>query len=101
MPAIEGQMQSPYDPSDNEGPCTADIRHNFNFGGSYAVPGTSAGGGPLQIGAVFSALSGRAFTPGIGTFDQSGQGTGTIRADCLAAPIYNYDLDYLFPDLNT
>src|SRR5262249_24004574 len=24
--------------------------------------------------------------------------TGTLRADCLADPIYNYDLSYLFPD---
>ena len=38
---------------------------------------------------------------GVGTFDQSGQNTGTLRADCLAGADYNYDLDYLFPDLNT
>src|SRR5262245_6718304 len=98
---IEGQMQNPYDPADNEGPCTADIRHNFNFGDSYAIPHTSMSGGPLQVGAVFTALSGRPYTPGLGTFDQSGQNVQIIRADCLADPIYNYDLDYLFPDLNT
>ena len=95
------QAMNPYDPSNNEGPCTSDIRHNFNFGGSYAVPGGSVGGGPLQIGAVFSALSGRPFTPGVGSFDQSGQNTGQLRADCLADPIYDYSLSYLFPDLNT
>ncbi len=96
------QAMNPYDPSNNEGPCNADIRHNFNFGGSYAVPGGSFGGGPLQIGAVFSALSGRPFTPGIGSFDQSGQNTGQLRADCLGpAPTYDYSLGYLFPDLNT
>ena len=39
---INGQAHSPYDPSNNEGPCTSDIRHNFNFGGSYAIPGTHA-----------------------------------------------------------
>jgi hypothetical protein len=95
------QAMNPYDPSNNEGPCNADIRHNFNFGGSYAVPRASIGGGPLQIGAVLTALSGRPFTPGVGTFDQSGQNTGTLRADCLESPIYNYGLDYLFPDPNT
>jgi len=95
------QAMNPYDPSNDEGPCTFDIRHNFNFGGSYAVPGTSVGGQPVIVGAVFSALSGRPFTPGLGTFDQSGQAVNAIRADCLANPIYNYSLDYLFPDPNT
>jgi Carboxypeptidase regulatory-like domain/TonB-dependent Receptor Plug Domain len=96
------QAMNPYDPANNEGPCASDIRHNFNFGGSYAIPHTAMSGGPVQVGAVFSALSGRPFTPGIGSFDQSGQNTGQLRADCLGpAPIYNYDLDYLFPDVNT
>jgi Carboxypeptidase regulatory-like domain/TonB-dependent Receptor Plug Domain/TonB dependent receptor len=98
---INGQAHNPYNPADNEGPCDSDIRHNFNFGGSYAIPYTSFSGGPLQIGTVFTALAGRPFTPGLGTFDPTGQNTGTIRADCLADPVYNYDLDYLFPDLNT
>jgi hypothetical protein len=96
------QAMNPYDPSNDKGPCTFDIRHNFNLGGSYAVPGTSVGGGhPLSVGAVFSALSGRPFTPNVGTFDQSGQVINALRADCLADPVYNYGLDYLFPDLNT
>jgi hypothetical protein len=95
------QATNPYDPSNDEGPCTFDIRHNFNLGGSYDVPGTGVHGGPLQVGAVFTALSGRPFTPGLGTFDQSGQVINAIRADCLADPIYNYSLDYLFPDPNT
>jgi hypothetical protein len=95
------QATSPYDPSNSEGPCNFDIRHNFNVGGSYAVPGTSAGGGPLQIGTVLTALSGRPYTPGVGTFDQSGQNIGVLRADCLADPIYNYDIAYLFPDATT
>src|SRR5437867_11376687 len=60
------QAMNPYDPSNNEGPCASDIRHNFNVGGSYQVPKTSMGGNPLQIGAVFTALSGRSFTPGVG-----------------------------------
>ena len=95
------QASNPYDPSQNKGPCDFDIRHNFNVGGSYEVPKTSQAGGPLQIGVVFSALSGRPFTPGQGTTDPSGQGIGVIRADCLAEPIYNWDLDYLFPDART
>ena len=99
--AANEQAMNPYDPSNNEGPCGFDIRHNFNLGGSYSVPGTSIGGAPVQLGTVFTALSGRPFTPGVGTFDQSGQSTGFLRADCLATPIYNYSLDYLFPDPNT
>ena len=95
------QAMNPYDPANDEGPCTYDIRHNFNLGGSYAIPGTSLGGYPLTLGAVFSALSGRPFTPNVGTFDQSGQAINAIRADCLADPIYDYSLSYLFPDLNT
>jgi hypothetical protein len=95
------QATNPYDPSNDKGPCTFDIRHNFNLGGNYSVPGTSVGGTPLQIGAVLTALSGRPFTPGLGTFDQTGQAINAIRADCLADPIYNYSLDYLYPDLNT
>jgi hypothetical protein len=95
------QATNPYDPANDKGPCTFDIRHNFNFGGSYSVPKTSIGGQPLVIGAVFTALSGRPFTPGQGTTDNSGQIINAIRANCLADPIYNYDLGYLFPDLNT
>jgi carboxypeptidase family protein/TonB-dependent receptor-like protein len=95
------QATNPYDPSNDEGPCTYDIRHNFNFGGSYAVPKTSIAGQPLVVGAVLTALSGRPFTPGQGSTDNSGQVINAIRANCLADPIYNYDLNYLFPDLNT
>jgi len=96
------QADNPYDPANSKGPCNFDVRHNFNIGGSYAVPGgDKLGGGALQVGTVFTALSGRPFTPGVGTFDRSGQNTGWLRADCLAAPIYNYDLGYLFPDDKT
>jgi hypothetical protein len=94
------QAMNPYDPSNNEGPCNADIRHNFNVGGSYIVPKATSAARPLQVGAVFSALSGRPFTPGRDV-RPVGPEHGQMRADCLADPIYNYDLDYLFPDLNT
>jgi len=95
------QATNPYDPTNDKGPCTFDIRHNFNLGGSYSVPGTSIGGQPVAVGAVFTALSGRPFTPGQGSTDNSGQVINAIRANCLVDPIYNYDLNYLFPDPST
>ncbi|MEO8682818.1 MAG: TonB-dependent receptor, partial [Vicinamibacterales bacterium] len=99
--AANAQAANPYNPAANKGPCDFDIRHNFSAGGSYEIPGARLGGGPLQVGAAFSALSGRPFTPGQGTTDLSGQATGVMRANCLAEPIYNYDLDYLFPNPTT
>jgi hypothetical protein len=99
--AANGQAANPYNPADAKGPCGFDIRHNFNVGGSYAIPFTSKGGGPVQIGTVFTALSGRPFTYGQGTTDNSGQVVNVIRANCNAEPDYNWDLDYLFPDANT
>jgi hypothetical protein len=99
--AANAQAANPYNPADSKGPCNFDIRHNFNVGGSYAIPGGSFGGGPLQIGTVFSALSGRPFTYGQGTTDNSGQVVNVIRANCLVDPTYNWDLDYLFPDATT
>ena len=99
--AANAQAANPYDPAANLGPCDFDIRHNFSAGGSYEVPGARMGGGPLQIGVAFSALTGRPFTPGQGTTDLSGQATGVMRANCLAEPTYNYDLDYLFPNPTT
>ena len=95
------QATNPYDPTNDNGPCTFDIRHNFNLGGSYSVPGTSIGGQPVAVGAVFTALSGRPFTPGQGSTDNSGQVINAIRANCLVDPLYNYDLNYLFPDPST
>ena len=65
------------------------------------VPHASIGGGPLQVGTVFTALSGRPFIFGQGTTDNSGQNIGVIRANCNADPIYDYSLDYLFPDATT
>ena len=99
--AANVQTANPYNPADSKGPCNFDITHNFNVGGSYAIPGASFGGGPLQIGTVFTALSGRPFTFGQGTTDNSGQAVGVIRANCLADPVYDWSLDYLFPDANT
>jgi hypothetical protein len=95
------QATNPYNPANDLGPCTYDVRHNFNFGGSFEVPKTSVAGPPLQIGAVLTALSGRPFTFGQGSTDNSGQAINAIRANCLADPIYNFDLGYLYPDPNT
>jgi hypothetical protein len=53
------------------------------------------------VGSVYTALSGRPFTPNISSRDQSGQNTGSLRADCLADPVYNYDPSYLYPDADT
>ena len=72
--AANAQAANPYNPADNKGPCNFDIRHNFNVGGSYEIPGASIGGGPLQIGTVFTALSGRPFTLRAGHDRQFGSG---------------------------
>jgi hypothetical protein len=86
-------MNNPYNPSANRGPSGFDVRHNFNVGGTYAIPDSNAlgtfGRGWL-IGTVFTALSGRPFSARIGSRDRTGQDTGWEYADCLAAPIYDY-----------
>jgi len=84
------QAVNPYNPAANRGPCTFDRRHNFNVGGIYSVPGNNAVTRHLEIGTVFTALSGAPFTPNISSRDQSGQDTGSVRANCLADPIYDF-----------
>jgi hypothetical protein len=84
------QANNPYDPAANRGPCGFDRRHNFNVGGVYAIPGTNAVTRGWEIGTVFTALTGRPFTPNVSSRDQSGQDIGAIRADCLADPIYDF-----------
>jgi hypothetical protein len=85
------QANNPYDPAANKGPCSFDRRHNFNVGGVYAIPG---GRNPVtsgwEVGTVFTALSGRPFTPNVAGRDRSGQDTGSLRADCLASPSYDF-----------
>ena len=86
-------MQNPYNPAFNQGPCDHDVRLNFNVGGIYSVPKFSKlgrFGEGWEIGAVFTALSGRPFTANVGTTDVSGQDVnGVQRADCLLTPQYN------------
>jgi hypothetical protein len=87
------QAENPYDPAANRGPCTYDRRHNFNISGTYAIPeATSLGamGRGWQIGTVFTAMTGRPFTANISSRDLSGQNTGSVRANCFAAPIYDF-----------
>ncbi len=84
------QQENPYNPSSNRGPCGFDRRHNFNVAGVYSIPGNNAVTKGLQVGTVFTALSGRPFTPNISSRDQSGQDTASVRANCFADPIYDF-----------
>jgi carboxypeptidase family protein/TonB-dependent receptor-like protein len=84
------QANNPYNPAANRGPCGFDRRHNFNVGGVYSIPGNNPVTRGLEVGTVFTALSGRPFTPNISSRDQSGQDTGSVRANCLADPIYDF-----------
>jgi hypothetical protein len=87
------QANNPYNPAANKGPCDFDRRHNFNISGTYSF-GDSDALGPISrgwaIGTVVTVMSGRPFTPNISSRDQSGQNTGSLRANCLAAPIYDF-----------
>jgi hypothetical protein len=86
------QKDNPYDQMNNKGPCSHDVRLNFNVGGTYAIPklGGSRMGEGWEFATVFTAFSGRHFTPGLSSRDRSGQDTGTIRANCSATAIqYN------------
>lgn len=87
------QANNPYDPASNRGPCDFDRRHNFNLSGTYTFPDSDKLGALSRgwtVGSVFTALSGRPFTPNLSSRDRSGQDTGSLRADCLAAPIYDF-----------
>jgi hypothetical protein len=84
------QANNPYDPAANRGPCDFDRRHNFNISGAYSFPGTGALAGGWQVATIFTALSGRPFTANVSSRDQSGQDTGSLRADCMADPVYDF-----------
>jgi hypothetical protein len=91
------QANNPYNPAANRGPCDFDRRHNFNLAGTYTLPGNGPVAGGWAVGSVFTVLSGEPFTANVGSRDRSGQDTGSLRADCFAAPSYNYDPSYLYP----
>jgi hypothetical protein len=86
------QYQNPYRPEANKGPCDFDVRYNFNVGGTYSIPklGKSRLGAGWQIATVYTGLSGRRFTPNLGSRDRSGQGgVLSIRPNCLVPMQYN------------
>jgi hypothetical protein len=87
------QAENPYNPNDSRGPCDTDVRLNFNLGGTYTVPKVlSLGrfGAGWEIGGVFTAITGRPFTPLARSGDHSGQDQAVSRANCLAKPVYDY-----------
>jgi carboxypeptidase family protein/TonB-dependent receptor-like protein len=85
------QANNPYDPEDSRGPCDFDVRANFNIGGTYELPNFSNNrlSEGWQVATVFTALSGRPFSPNISSRDRSGQGIGAIRANCSGTIEYD------------
>jgi hypothetical protein len=82
--------------NDNRGLCDHDVRLNFNVSGVYelpTVPHVSRWlGKGWQISTIFTAISGRPFTPILGGQDTSGQGLigNSIRPQWDGKPIqYN------------
>jgi hypothetical protein len=84
------QANNPYNPDGNRGPCDYDRRHNFNASGTYSFTDTNVVTRGLEIGTVVTALSGRPFTPNLGSFDRSGQSTGSLRANCSGTIQYDF-----------
>ena len=82
--------------ADSRGLCDSDVRLNFNVGGVYSLPkirpfGEKIGNG-WQLSTIFTALSGRPFTPLLSGSDNSGQGLigNSIRPSYDGTPIrYN------------
>ena len=87
--------ENPYNPKSNQGPCDTDVRLNFNTGVVYDFPRVHALGRlgeGWQTGSVFTALTGRPWTPLLGTTsDESGQDFVYQRPDCSGVkPIYQF-----------
>jgi hypothetical protein len=87
--------ENPYNPSSNQGPCDTDVRLNFNTGVTYDFPRWRAlgrFGEGWQTGSVVTALTGRPWTPLLGSLsDQSGQDLVYQRSDCSGVkPIYQF-----------
>jgi len=87
--------ENPYNPSSNQGPCDTDVRLNFNSAVVYEFPRWHAAGRMgegWQIGSVVTALTGRPWTPLLGSLsDESGQDRVYQRADCSGVkPIYQF-----------
>jgi len=99
---------------DNRGLCDHDVRLNFNVGGVYELPSIHRLGHRLgdgwQISTIFTAISGRPFTPILGGNDTSGQGLvgNSIRPSWDGTPIKyntrnpdNYVVENYIPDGTT
>jgi hypothetical protein len=82
--------------ANSRGLCDHDVRLNFNVGGVYSLPkirpfGERIGNG-WQLSTIFTAISGRPFTPLLSGNDTSGQGLigNSIRPSYDGSPIrYN------------
>jgi Carboxypeptidase regulatory-like domain/TonB dependent receptor/TonB-dependent Receptor Plug Domain len=79
---------------ESRGLCDHDVRLNFNVSGVYEVPaihvlGKRAGDG-WQLSTIFTAISGRPFSPIMGAFDTSGQGLdgNSIRPEWDGTPVH-------------
>jgi hypothetical protein len=79
---------------DSRGLCDHDVRLNFNVGGLYSLPkirpfGERLGNG-WQLSTIFTAISGRPFTPLLSGNDSSGQGLigNSIRPAYDGTPIH-------------
>ena len=90
------QANNPFNPRDSHGLCDHDVTHNFNVSGLYTFPTIPMVpkllGNGWQISTIYTALSGRPFTPLI-SGDPSGQGLAStsLRASYDGSPIqYNY-----------
>jgi hypothetical protein len=98
--------------ANSRGPCDHDVPLNFNIGGVYSFPtfhelGQRIGGG-WQLSTIFTAISGRPFTPLLaGSPDPSGQGLVglSIRPSYDGSPIHydtrnpdNYVVETYAPD---
>ncbi len=90
------QANNPFNPRDSRGLCDHDVTHNFNVSGLYSFPTIPMVpkllGRGWQISTIYTALSGRPFTPLI-SGDPSGQGLSStsLRASYDGSPIvYNH-----------
>jgi len=87
--------ENPYNPSSNQGACDSDVRLNFNTGVVYDFPrvrGLGRAGEGWQVGSIFTALTGRPWTPLLSTTaDESGQDLVYQRPDCSGVkPVYQF-----------
>lgn len=87
--------ENPYNPSSNQGACDTDVRLNFNTGVVYDFPRVRAlgrVGEGWQLGSIFTALTGRPWTPLLSsTADESGQDLVYQRPDCSGVkPVYQF-----------